>query len=47
MNDFIEGLLCGLGGFCAFLIIPASVALWVILAVALDDLKQFINNKNK
>jgi hypothetical protein len=29
------------------MLIPLSVAIWVILAVALDDLKQFLNNKNK
>jgi hypothetical protein len=47
MNDFINGLLCGIAGFCAFLIIPISVALWVVLAVAIDDVKQFLNNKIK
>ena len=47
MNDFINGLLCGIAGFCAFLIIPISLALWVVLAVAIDDVKQFLNNKIK
>ena len=45
MNEFIDGLLCGLAGFCAFLIIPICVALWVVLAVAIDDLKQFLKTK--
>jgi hypothetical protein len=47
MNDFIEGLKVGLAGFACFMLIPLSVAIWVIIAVALDDLKQFLNNKNK
>jgi hypothetical protein len=45
--ELIEAIKEGLAGFCAFLIIPASVALWVVLAVAIDDLKQFFNNKIK
>ena len=47
LNDFWNGLLCGLAGFCAFLIIPISVALWVVLAVAIDDVKQFFKTKIK
>ncbi len=47
MNDFWNGLLCGLAGFACFCLIPASVALWVVLAVAIDDLKQFLKTKIK
>ncbi len=47
MNDFIEGLKVGLAGFACFMLIPLSVALWVVLAVAIDDLKEFLKTKIK
>jgi hypothetical protein len=47
LNAFYEGLKVGIAGFACFCLIPASVALWVVLAVAIDDLKQFFNNKIK
>jgi hypothetical protein len=47
LNDFTEGLKVGIAGFACFMLIPLSVAIWVILSVAMDDLKQFLNNKNK
>jgi hypothetical protein len=43
--ELIEAIKEGLAGFCAFLIIPASVALWVVLAVAIDDLKKYLKTK--
>jgi hypothetical protein len=47
MNDFYEGIKVGIAGLLAFSIIPISVCLWVVLAVAIDDLKEFLKTKIK